>query len=843
MIRFLLLLACLAAAQSNVWTKVADNQVGGRFYPFMAYAPDSNRFLLLMGAKGEPSPFCVQAYSDQWGKWINLLPHDTLYGKWSDSAGNARGLGSDTGFPYGCAFLTKVGGYLRPRTVSYTQGWGKVYSQGAYDPDNGKIYFHMTNATFTFDTRTRLWDSLSAAGDLPNPRPFSGQEMWRWGALCYDPVNREILLFGGGCVDRPNGTPGTSVLDPAAKTWTSLHLAVEPPPRAASPMVYDPVNRCIVMFGGDHLDSMFSDTWVYACSTRTWHKKHPAFSPAPRNGHALLYLPKSQRVILIGGTDYRASFPMEIWTYDVASDSWGLVKRFSTGETRPVYSYTGPGLIYGMAAADTGDRVLILGEEIYDNNYVFNPETFIMQCDPSVVDSAGTSAFGVAPGTVVRNDLEVWYDPEWYKTGVPAVDTSATEAVLRALPLRTWVKMNPPKVYGGNRAWSTTILDPDHDVIVKWGGGHVAWCGTDVPQYTISSDRWNAGYIPEGPREFGGSNNPYPGPCTFNNRPFMGSHAYHQYDYDPNLKKVLLIQGGHTFLYDTEHMDWDSARIDNPSGVLGRDNTGITYTPHGAILMTADGRLWSMDTSARHWVQLSVTGDPAPGYYADNTGLTYETRRDRLILAQTGNPPALYTFDFADNRWTRRTPGNTAVVTSTSPKYREMVYLPNLDKVYFLIQSGSVQLAYDCAADAWDTMAVSTGTSGLPANLEDWTAGMMYDPKRNLVWYSNQSTLCVMRPDSSLGTGAKVSVNSRLGFSFTALPNPFSNSLRLLVRGATGKGEVRIYDMAGRAAAVFGLEKGGLDRIWNPERLASGMYLAKISLGHRIITRRLLFLK
>ena len=57
-------------------------------------------------------------------------------------------------------------------------------------------------------------------------------------------------------------------------------------------MVYDPVNKQVVLFGGDQLNQLLSDTWTF--DGKRWEEKKPALAPAPRGGHALVWLPTRQ---------------------------------------------------------------------------------------------------------------------------------------------------------------------------------------------------------------------------------------------------------------------------------------------------------------------------------------------------------------------------------------------------------------------------------------------------------------------------------------------------------------------------------------------------------------------
>src|SRR5262249_28984270 len=122
-------------------------------------------------------------------------------------------------------------------------------------------------------------------------------------------------------------------------------LALEPPQRALSRMVYDPVNRQIVLFGGDHLDRLMGDTWVFDCASQKWQEKRPARGPTHRGGHSLVYLTKSKKILLFGGytytsnTDYCAAqyapLPFEMWAYDPSSNEWALVRHMEDMKSVP----------------------------------------------------------------------------------------------------------------------------------------------------------------------------------------------------------------------------------------------------------------------------------------------------------------------------------------------------------------------------------------------------------------------------------------------------------------------------------------------------------------------------
>jgi hypothetical protein len=85
----------------------------------------------------------------------------------------------------------------------------------------------------------------------------------------------------------------------------------------------DAASRRIVLFGGDALDRLLADTWVYDPAAechgwlaQPWHfHGRPRLSPSPRSGYKLVYLPRGGNVLLIDGYGYEGQG--EMWAYDV----------------------------------------------------------------------------------------------------------------------------------------------------------------------------------------------------------------------------------------------------------------------------------------------------------------------------------------------------------------------------------------------------------------------------------------------------------------------------------------------------------------------------------------------
>src|SRR5258707_4210077 len=66
----------------------------------------------------------------------------------------------------------------------------------------------------------------------------------------------------------------------AQMRWVPLGLGGGPQPRGAPAMAYDPVRREIVLFGGYPAAGDLNDTWIL--HRHAWTQAHPAVSPPAR---------------------------------------------------------------------------------------------------------------------------------------------------------------------------------------------------------------------------------------------------------------------------------------------------------------------------------------------------------------------------------------------------------------------------------------------------------------------------------------------------------------------------------------------------------------------------------
>jgi hypothetical protein len=740
------------APSNDPWIKIENSLLGPGFSPGLVWSPELKRFVFFCGSithhfKGE-RPYDVMSLDPVNPVWRNDLPE------------GAEGRGSETGNVADVDYKTPYfemadkEGLVRPnRRHMY------MWYHYALAPWDNQVYSLICGRTLRYDPKGRVWKDLKPAGPGPMPE-VGGRGGLSWSAMCADPVNREIVLFGGcGLTSVSNASPGTWVYSPSSNAWRKLELLVEPPPRALSPMVFDPASGRIVLFGGDRLDQLYADTWLYDTKTRTWSEARPGVSPCPRFGHAMLHLPKSRKILLVGGKEYSSSIsycamlykplPFDAWTYDVAKNEWALVQRIEKGG--PPQPFTEA----AAAAAADDDTLLFLGA---GTEKASSHSAWIWKADVSKSDPDGSARFGVAPGVVTCRTGS--YDPDWYTNGVPPPDPAATADVLKGLTNNQWQALQPPRRpdnrMGGG--WSTVTLDTDRDQILHMGGGHSSYFGNDMAHYDIINGRWSIACRPQFAIEYNYDLNG-PGLWAFNGAPW-GNHNYQAYEYDPTIQRVVYIKGDKTMLYDPVTRTWPFAeKFGDLPFVPSKYVNYLVATPPGAVCWTQTREsqskfgLWRIE-GGRKWVEIKTAGEPLPNTVCDSSTVTYDSRRDRLLFTTTAgtNGPhgQVWSCELKSGEVRKLNPAGMEAIRG-GRFARESVYLRRSDLVMFgFLLPGERRTSvpfYDCEANRWlsaEMPGAEFMNGGKPGASVD--LGLVYDAGRDVVW----GVLCNLGGGNSL---------------------------------------------------------------------------------------------
>ncbi|MCI4320488.1 MAG: PKD domain-containing protein [Thermoplasmata archaeon] len=146
------------------------------------------------------------------------------------------------------------------------------------------------NARFASAVPNPQWTNLTSPGEWPSD----------YAPTTYDGADGYLFTVG---------SHGSWAYDGAG--WTKVGSGAEPPDLIGASLAYDPVDRWVVMFGGEpapDLPLAVNETWVYAAGQ--WTNISPTVSPPPRTFAALTWDAEDGYMVLFGGTAHS-----DTWTF------------------------------------------------------------------------------------------------------------------------------------------------------------------------------------------------------------------------------------------------------------------------------------------------------------------------------------------------------------------------------------------------------------------------------------------------------------------------------------------------------------------------------------------------
>jgi len=270
------------------------------------------------------------------------------------------------------------------------------------------------------------------------------------------------------------------------------------------------------------------------------------------------------------------------------------------------------------------------------------------------------------------------------------------------------------------RDWGTAVFDPDRDQFYHWTGGHMADPASIVSTYHPGVHRWSIPYVAE---YFGKG-------FGFNGRPDCMNHTYLNYAYDRVTKKLICTASGGTGVYDPDRREF-VRRVPQPF-FQHPYYTKLVGTPDGVICWTR-GWLGRLDTTEWKWKPIKAKGKFPRSVHGDENAITYDAKRHCLwLMAATGYSKMngqIWRYDLKTTEVKAMDPsGMKSIGMKVRP--RESIYLPKFDLVMYNGFADNRQAAYDPSKNAWVTLGIAKTHKGLGGV----GIGLMYDPKRELVW-------------------------------------------------------------------------------------------------------------
>src|SRR5438876_554793 len=158
-------------------------------------------------------------------------------------------------------------------------------------------------ATPTHHTPGPLADTWAWDGGAWHQTANTGPAPRYSASLAYDAARGVYIMFGGQTARATSDETWTW----DGKTWTRVDRAPEPPGRASSALVWDPVNSSLLVFGGTGLNStagpgaqgaLLGDFWSLAGSA--WKQITAAGPPAQGFTNAIWDSGRKRAIVLLG---------------------------------------------------------------------------------------------------------------------------------------------------------------------------------------------------------------------------------------------------------------------------------------------------------------------------------------------------------------------------------------------------------------------------------------------------------------------------------------------------------------------------------------------------------------
>ena len=248
---------------------------------------------------------------------------------------------------------------------------------------------------------TPAWTQLctsTSCGTAPSVRRSS--------RMVYDTTGNQLIIWGGYNGSNLNDTWRLTL--GATPTWTQLTPTGGPPvARGAHAFAYDPVNRLAWMFGGSALAGDMNDTWKYDIAANTWTQvfANACASPCPikRDGSTMVYDSLNRRMVVFAGYDTAA---------DVFLSDFSILSNLDTTPTwsspTPASSVPEPRYYHTAVYDDANQRMVAFSG--YDANVV----TLNKDISSLNLPSGGATPYwsGIAAGNVWngRDQMAMYYD-------------------------------------------------------------------------------------------------------------------------------------------------------------------------------------------------------------------------------------------------------------------------------------------------------------------------------------------------------------------------------------------------------------------------------------------------
>lgn len=237
-----------------------------------------------------------------------------------------------------------------------------------YDPSGRQIFMF---GGLGPSARADLWAYSFDQNQWREIQPSGSKPPARFGhTLVFDPVRRRLILFGGQAAGFFNDTWAYDISNNA---WTKLNPSgALPNERYGHSAIYETAGDRLIVSHGFTDDGRFDDTWAFEFATNTWRNVSPSFNrPLKRCLHHAVYDPIGAQMLLFGGcASGFGPCPLgDLWAFNLATNQWSE----KTSQPSPF-----PRQHYGAAYDTTRDRMIVFGGSgsgTLNDTWEYNPRT------------------------------------------------------------------------------------------------------------------------------------------------------------------------------------------------------------------------------------------------------------------------------------------------------------------------------------------------------------------------------------------------------------------------------------------------------------------------------------
>jgi N-acetylneuraminic acid mutarotase len=384
----------------------------------------------------------------------------------------------------------------RPFPVFYHSAvWDAASSQmvvfGGADP----LTSEFLNETWAYRPASNTWVPRAPFVDRVKDKRI-GLPLERLShSATWDPVDGQMLVFGGGCGAGCYRADLWGYRPPADK-WVRLQsFRGGPSARGGHSAVWDPGGGRVLIFGGAVPDgSSLRELWSYRPADGTWSRLAPLQpTPRARQQHTAVWDPVRAQMLVFGGYTGSGNFLDELLSYRPAANAWTTVTP--GGPTPPARSN------HAAAWDSTTGHMLVFGG--YGGGGYLND---LWSYDPAgnswAVLSPQSTAFGPAP----REEASAVWDATYGQLLIFGGSRGGNEPLEDLWAYRpassTWVELASDGPWPVSRLRHSAVWDSTRGemlVFGGYGGGFPGGYLDDLWSYQPASSNWLQLSAPEGP--------------------------------------------------------------------------------------------------------------------------------------------------------------------------------------------------------------------------------------------------------------------------------------------------------------------------------------------------------